>query len=70
VYSIAAEGWLDLKHGRGAVVIEREQVTATRSQIAEFRDRIRQIAAQMQASGIPPSRVAQELRLVAEAFSK
>ena len=67
---LAAEGWLDLKHGRGAQVVEREVRSATRSQIIDFRQRLRQLAARMQASGVPPKRIADELRELAEGYSK
>ena len=67
---LAAEGWLDLKHGRGAQVIERQVRPATRTQIADFAERLRQMAAQMQASGMSPTKIAAEFRSVAEALQK
>ena len=67
---LAVEGWLDLQQGRGARVIERESPSITRHEITEFQGRLRQMAAQMQARGMKPPRIAAELRAVAEALSK
>jgi GntR family transcriptional regulator len=67
---LAAEGWLDLQQGRGARVIERQIPSITRSEITDFQGRLRQMAAQMQARGMTPIRIAAELRAVAEGLSK
>jgi GntR family transcriptional regulator len=67
---LAGEGWLDLKHGRGAVVRERGAPAAGSGQLTEFRERLRRLAAHMQASGIAPRVIARELRKIAEGLSK
>ena len=67
---LAADGWLDLKHGRGAQVIERATPAAGREQIESFRSRLRQMAAQMRSEGIPAARIAAELRAMAEALTQ
>jgi GntR family transcriptional regulator len=67
---LAGEGWLDLKHGRGAVVMKRGAPAPTSGQLTEFRERLRQLAAHMQASGIAPRVIARELRTIAEGLSR
>src|SRR5262245_52390425 len=63
---LAAEGWIDLHHGRGATVIERHVPTAKRDQIIEFRLRLRHLLAQMAAAGIPYDQIEIEMRAAAE----
>lgn len=68
---LAAEGWLDLKHGRAAVVIERESPAKTdRERAASYSARLRGLVAQMRADGIPATRIADALRQIAEAITK
>src|SRR5262245_41960864 len=64
---LAAEGWLDLRHGRGARVVERKRpAAASRTDLADYRQRLRELISQMRAGGVSPSRIAQELRSLAE----
>jgi DNA-binding transcriptional regulator YhcF (GntR family) len=64
---VAAEGWLDLRHGRGARVVERKTpVAASRTDLADYRQRLRELISQMRAGGVSPARIAQELRSFAE----
>ncbi len=63
---LAAEGWIDLRHGRGAVVIEREAPEASRREISGYRQRLRELVSQMRAQGVPPAQIAAELRTIAE----
>ena len=67
---LASEGWIDLKHGRGAEVLERASAPATREQVADFRSQLRQMIARMRAEGISTARIAAELRAMAEAVSQ
>lgn len=67
---LAAEGWLDLKHGRGARVIERVPPPREPGLISELRDRLGQLAAQMQAAGLSRAKIASEFHKVAEVFEK
>jgi DNA-binding transcriptional regulator YhcF (GntR family) len=61
------EGWLDLRHGRSAVVVDRGQrAPAPPERVQEFRDRLRNLVAQMRAAGVPPVRIAAELRSLTE----
>jgi len=63
---LAAEGWLDLRHGRGAVVAERETPAASRREIAGYRKRLQELVSQMRAQGVPLQRIVSELRQIAE----
>ncbi len=63
---LTAEGWLDLKHGRSAIVIDRRLPRPTRDTIRSWRARLKQLAAQMLAAGIPHTEVAEELRNIAK----
>ena len=64
---LAAEGWLDLKHGRGAIVVERVMPPAPdRARTEDFRNRLRGLVAQMRAEGISADGIAGELRAMAE----
>ncbi len=60
---LAAEGWLDLQHGRGASVIARSVPDLRRKDwIQEFRDRLWGLIAQMRAEGAQADEIASELR--------
>jgi len=68
---MAAEGWLDLRHGRGARVVERKPpAAASRTDLADFRQRLRELISQMRAGGVSPTRIAQELRSFAEGLQR
>src|SRR5581483_9030087 len=43
---LASEGWLDLKHGRGAIVVDREGPTASKAELAVYRRRLRELISQ------------------------
>jgi GntR family transcriptional regulator len=62
---LASEGWIDLRHGRGALVIERESPAASRSEISGYRQRLRELVSQMRAQGVSPARIAAELKAMA-----
>ena len=64
---LAAEGWLDLKHGRGAIVVERVMPpTPDRDWTDDFRNRLRGMVAHMRSEGISAEGIAAELRAMAE----
>jgi DNA-binding transcriptional regulator YhcF (GntR family) len=64
---LAAEGWLDLRHGRGARVVERKpRAAASRSEVQDYRRRLRELISQMRAAGVSPAKIADELRSLAE----
>jgi DNA-binding transcriptional regulator YhcF (GntR family) len=68
---LAAEGWLDLKHGRGAIVVHRAvPVTPDRDWTEDFRNRLRGLVAQMRSEGISAEGIAAELRAMAEVMTQ
>jgi len=59
---LAEEGWLDVSHGRAARVRDREKPAAPDADaIDQFRQRIRNLVAEMSAQGLTPKRIAGEL---------
>jgi len=68
---LAAEGWLDLQHGRGATVLARSAPSIRRKAwLDEFRDRLRGLIAQTRADGAPGDEVAEELRTAAKEITR
>ena len=68
---LAAEGWLDLKHGRGAVVVPRAVPPVRNKAWAEdFRNRLRGMVARMRSQGVSAARIANELRAMAKAMTR
>jgi GntR family transcriptional regulator len=63
---LASEGWLDLKHGRSARIVDRDLPRPSQVALRNWRTRLKQLAAQMLAAGIPNSEVANELRNIAK----
>jgi GntR family transcriptional regulator len=64
---LAEEGWLDLRHGRGATVIERgKPAPAAPERLQDFRTQLRNLVAQMRSAGVPAARIAAELRALSE----
>jgi GntR family transcriptional regulator len=64
---LAEEGWLDLQHGRRAIVIRRGlPAPAGPDQLAGFRRRLREMVAAMRANGLPPAAIAAELRMLSK----
>jgi GntR family transcriptional regulator/MocR family aminotransferase len=68
---LAAEGWLDLKHGRGAVVVPRvAPAIKNEAWTKDFRNRLRAIMAQMRSQGISTASIAAELRAMAKEVTR
>ncbi len=68
---LAAEGWLDLQHGRGAVVLERSTPKMTgQDWLEDFRSKLRNLVAQMRADGAPGDQIAAELRDMAKVIAR
>jgi len=64
---LAAEGWLDLQHGRGAVVVPRNvPVVTNRARHDDLHNRLRGLVAQLRAEGISAASIADELRAIAK----
>jgi GntR family transcriptional regulator len=65
---LAAEGWLDLQHGRSAVVISRAtRTTKSKAWVNDFRNRLRSLVAQVRADGASIEELAAELTAMAKA---
>jgi len=63
---LADEGWLDLRHGRGATVVNRDPPAASAGQLEEFRYRLRALAAELLANGAPAAKLRNIMRTAAE----
>jgi DNA-binding transcriptional regulator YhcF (GntR family) len=65
---LAEEGWLDLKHGRAATVIQRKAISKKSGEQDSlgFRQRLRELVAQVRTDGMASVRIASELRMLAE----
>jgi GntR family transcriptional regulator len=59
---LAREGWLDLRRGRGALVIARQQPEPSEQARTEFARRLRELAAKAIAQGVPKPEVAGEMK--------
>jgi DNA-binding transcriptional regulator YhcF (GntR family) len=68
---LAAEGWLDVRQGRGAVVVRRI-VPAVKNEAwtTDFRHRLRGITARMRSQGISAAGIAAELRAMAKEVTR
>jgi len=58
---LAEEGWLDLRRGRGATVIERPAPTPTPRAEAEFRKALEEVVVKALAEGVPAGAVSRRL---------
>ena len=68
---LAAEGWLNLQHGRGAVVIARStRIAKSKSWVNEFRNKLRSLVAQVRAEGASIDELAAELTAMAKAVKE
>jgi DNA-binding transcriptional regulator YhcF (GntR family) len=64
--TLAEEGWLDLRHGRGARVVKRDAPSVNAERLVEFRHRLRALVAESQAQGASTTKLSQELRTLAD----
>lgn len=60
---LAEEGWLDLRRGRGATVIERRGPSPAPEAQAQFARRLEELVAKAIAEGIPRMAIADEMSL-------
>lgn len=68
--ALADEGWLDLRRGRGAVVIERREPRASARARTEFSRRLEALVAKAAADGLSPQAVAREFETLARKLWK
>ena len=64
--TLADEGWLDLRHGRGATVVKRDAPAASAEQVEEFGHRLRSLVAETLAKGAPAAKLRSLMRAAAE----
>ncbi len=64
--TLAGEGWLELRHGRGATVVERDAPAANAEYLEEFGHRLRALTAEMLAKGTPAAKLRTVMRTAAE----
>jgi DNA-binding transcriptional regulator YhcF (GntR family) len=64
--SLADEGWIDLRHGRGATVVKRDAPAPSGERVEDFRHRLRALVAETRAQGASPARLSTELRRLAD----
>jgi GntR family transcriptional regulator len=62
---LSAEGWLDLRRGRGAIVLDRTRPAPPPQARTSLMQRLRELTAEAQASGLPPRVIADSMRSVA-----
>ncbi len=67
---LAREGWLDLRRGRGALVIDRQHPAATQQAQGEFSRRLRELVAKAVAQGVPKDAVAAEMNALSTELEK
>ncbi len=68
--TLADEGWLDLRRGRGAVVVERRERRASSQVKTEFSRRLEALVAKAAADGLSPQAVAREFEALARKLWK
>lgn len=67
---LAREGWLDLRRGRGALVIDRPHPAPTQQAQGDFSRRLRELAAKAVAQGVPKLAVAAEMKTLSAELEK
>jgi GntR family transcriptional regulator len=58
---LAQEGWLDLKRGRGATVLQRPYPSPTPEAQSQFARHLDELVAKARAEGLPESAIAEHL---------
>ena len=67
---LAAEGWLDLRHGRRAIVVDRSVPAAAPENLHEFRNRLRALVAEARAKGMSVAKITGELSSASGALDR
>jgi DNA-binding transcriptional regulator YhcF (GntR family) len=62
---LAEEGWLELRRGHGATMIERPAPAPNPHAETEFRKRLEELVVKALAEGVPPGAVGRELTVLA-----
>lgn len=58
---LAEEGWIDLRHGKGATVVKRAVIEPSPEKLEELRRRLDALMAELLAHGASPEKVNSEL---------
>jgi len=66
---LSAEGWLDLKRRRGALVLERSRPNASAKERGALRQRLRGLVAEMRTAGLPLDAIRAEFDLIAQGLA-
>ena len=67
---LAAEGWLELRRGRGVIVVERRRPTPGPEVLGEFDRRLKEMLAKAIAEGLSREKLANELQAAADSLRK
>jgi GntR family transcriptional regulator len=67
---LAEEGWLDLRRGRGAVVLRREGPRPTAAAKHGFGQRLEELVAKAITDGVPRSALAEHMAALARKLAK
>ncbi|MGE5327451.1 MAG: GntR family transcriptional regulator [Deltaproteobacteria bacterium] len=62
---LAAEGWLDLRRGRGATILERPNPRPKPDAQPQFARRLNELVAKAVAAGVPPDAIVEHLESLA-----
>jgi len=63
---LSDEGWLDVKRGRGALVVERARPNASAKERGALRQRLRGLIAEMRTAGLPLDAIRAEFESIAQ----
>lgn len=67
--TLAEEGWLSLRRGRGAVILPRGTPQPNPRARSRFAQRLRELVAEVRAAGVPSRAIRSEFEAVAETLS-
>jgi GntR family transcriptional regulator len=67
---LAEEGWLDLRRGRGAVVLDRQRLRPMTAEKHGFRQRLEELIAKAITDGVPRAALADHMAALARKLSK
>jgi GntR family transcriptional regulator len=67
---LADEGWLELKRGRGAIVVERTVPIASTKERGALRQRLRGLIAEMRTAGVSLATIRAEFEVIARGNSE
>src|SRR5579863_6042554 len=69
-HNTVAEGWLDLRRRRGAIILDRPAPASSPEAVADFARRLEELIAKAIGAGVPRERIAAELATAARHLRK